>query len=492
MPKFSLLVRVQNPIKRALAELVDSLEAQTDPDWELVLVVNQSSAADWLLVQELSAGRARVRTVLRPDDELLAWSCNHLLPTLGVWTGFLNQHDRLVPDALAALSDGILMHPQAQVLYSDECARNGFNRLSYTTAKGAFDATRLVCQEYLGALTLINTAHLTQAGGFDRLASDAPTQDLYLRTYEAQGRQAFAYLNVVTCQHHRTYLEPAPTDPRKVPPFISYDLYAMRQAMTRRGLNAEVRQEHGVAKVHYRHTEFPGVVAWVVVDDDVNAGFARLHAVNRSHGYRLVQVRVLHQGNDPRAIADYQELTKALGWSYLRSMTPLPVLLNQSLPTVEHDWVVVLEGDPISWGWLNQLMDHARLPGVGAVGGRTTDPRRIVSPGLLGYWFDGWDWNTRGRFNRLLVPHQTSALGSACLLFNTRICRDLGGFREDLDTLWAMDFTMRVDFAGHTLVAVPSAHIQVSATSPTLPAERAQLQAIWPGWKCRYGLHQSL
>lgn len=492
MSQFSLLVRIQAPIKGELSGLLDSLEAQTSPDWELVLVVSHSRASDWLLVQQLIAARPRMRAVLRPDDELLAWACNALLPTLGTWTGFLDQHDRLVPTALATLAGAIAAQPQARVVYADECHRNRFERLSLTTAKGAFDRYRLVTQEYLGAPALIHTAHLQAAGGFDRLASDVPTHDLYLRTLEVHGPGAFHYVPAVLCQHHRTYLEPRPEDVRRLPHLVRYDLFAIRQHLTRAQLTAQVRQEHGTARVDYHHPATPGVHVWLLVDDNQETGIARMHALNRTHGYRLIRIQVLHRGTDPEAARHYQTLAKALGWDFTQPVSPLPSALNQALPYLEHDWVVVLDGLPISRGWLLDLMAQAQLPGVGAVGARCTDPRRIVAPGVLGYRYDGWDWNTRGRFNRLQVPHQIGALGSSCLLFNARIARVLGGFREDLPILWAMDFSLRVDQAGHALVTVPAAHIQAQDGPSPDPAERDLLESSWGGWQDRFGLHLPL
>ena len=490
MPQFSLLVRVHNPIQHALIELLDSLEAQTNQDWQLILVVDRRDAKDWALAQDLALTRPQVAVTHRPADELLAWSCNVLLPSLGTWTGFLNQHDQLVPEALATLTALSQLSPQARVLYSNECHINAFGRTSFVTEKGAFDPFRLVTQEYLGALTVTLTSQLLAAGGFDRLASDVPTHDLYLRILEAHGPSAFAGTPAVLCQHHRTYLEPEAGDVRRLPHLVRYDLFAMRQHLTRTGVNAQAIQEHGTARVVFRHLQHPGVNVFLLVDDDLEAGLDRIHALNRTHGYRLAQVQVLHRGSSPDAALDYQTVAKALGWSYRSLSISLPQFLNRALPLLEHDWILVLDSVPLGWGWLNQLMDFARLPGVAAVGGRATDPRRITAPGLLGYRYEGWDWNTRGRFNRMQVPHQTGALGSACFLVSARAAREVGGFEEELPNLWAMELSLRLDQAGHSLVTVPSAHVQ-AAGAPIDPAEQILLKASWPGWKDRFGLHQA-
>lgn len=489
MPQFSLLARLQKPNPTLLQELIESLESQTYQDWELVLVGAEDEDMPWLALQNLVSGYPRVSLVQRPKDELLAWSCHHLYPGLGQWIGMLDQHDRLVPNALETMAAASAEHIDAQVLYSDECHRNSFNRLSFTTAKGAFDPFRLMTQEYLGSLALVRRDHLQALAGFDLLASDVPVHDLYLRTLEMLGPGAFAYVPQVLCQHHRSYLEPRPKDVRNLPHLVRYDLYACRRHLSRRGLLAQIKQEHGTLRIRYKHRERPGVVVWLLVSDDLEAGLARAAAFQSTLSYQHLELQLVHRGSNPDAGQAYQALATQHRWKYVRTTQAIPQLLNQALPYLAHDWLLILDGEPITKHWLTYLMDHAQLPGVAALGARCTGVRRIFAPGVLGYRYEGWDWNTRGRFNRLQVPHQVSALGSGCLLLNARDARALGGFREDLPTLWAMEYSMRLDLTGKALLSVPEAHIQVPEEHTTSPAERALLEQAWPTWQDRFGLH---
>jgi len=493
MPQFSLMVQLRAPIQRELNELVASLDAQTNQDWELVLVVEQSRAGDWLLASDLS-DRPQVRCVLRPDGELLAWSCNALLPGLGSWVGFLNQHDQLLPEALAEMAAAISSNPQAKVVYSDEIHRNRWGRLSFHHVKGALDGMRLQSQEYLGSLSLIRTAHLSLAGGFDPLASDVPTHDLYLRTLEAFGPSAFINVPAPLCQHHRTYQEPKRSDVRQLPHLVRYDLHAVKQHLARGQLPAKVVQEHGTIQVSYQHPKQPSVTAILVLRDDLAEGIERIHAFNRTTIYQNLTVCLLHLGSAPEAEVDYQTLAKALGYRYARhpADSNLPALLNQGLAAEDSDCLLLLDGRAINWGWLNQLVDHIQLPGVAAVGARLITPRWLTAPGILGYKFEGWDWNSRGRFNRLSVPHQTGALSPACLLVDTRKLLALGGFNETLPTLYGMDLSLKLDSTGQNLVQVPGAQILTAVAVPPAIAERDSFVTTWAGWSDRFNLHLPL
>lgn len=491
MPQFSLFVRVQTPDRSVFSELLASLTAQTLQDWELVLVFDPAAPQDLQLMNELMGTSGNLRCILRPVDEHLAKVCNELLPTLGTWIGFLDQHDKLVPDALGFLAQAAGFNPSAQVIYSNECRLNQFNRPSYITQKGEFDPVRLLAQEYLGALAVVRRSLLTPEG-FDPLCSDSPSHDLYLRTWLARGNSAFCHVPEVLCQHHRDYREPPSRDPRRQPHMTGYDLHAIRQHLVRAGLEGEVHQEHGIARVFLKPARAASVGVWLILGDDEAQGVERIHALNRTATYRPAQFRIVHRGVDARVYQTYTVLARALGWEIVQSSEPLPRLLNQELPITAYEWLLLLDGAAINRGWLENLMGYAGLPGTAALTARCTGDRRIAAPGALGYWYEGWDWNTRGRFNRLQVPHQIGALGSSCLLFSAAAAREIGGFREQFPSLWAMDFSIRLDQAGHSLIAVPGAHVHVIETQVTDPGELSSFRTEWAGWRDRFGLHHSL
>jgi hypothetical protein len=149
MSLFSVLVRLHQPRPQLIERMLTSLVNQSNNDWELVLVVNSASTADHAMAKQLAEGHSNVRVELRPEGELLAWSCNALLSTLGTWVGFIGQHDLLVPSALDAMAATITASPQAHVIYSDEEAIGTWGQISLPCDKGAIDPVRLIAQEYL-------------------------------------------------------------------------------------------------------------------------------------------------------------------------------------------------------------------------------------------------------------------------------------------------------------------------------------------------------
>ena len=462
MPKFSILSRVRNTTVAELQQLLGTMEMQTSSDWELVLLTGYSYLADQALVADLLESNPQLRHEVRPDDELVEWSANALLETLGTWVGFLGQQDLLLPEALATMGQAIATAPATQVAYSDEEARNRFGHISGRFSKGAINPLRLRHQEYLRDLALIRTAWLQELGGFDLLASDWPRHDLYLRTLEARGPAAFLNVGVRLFQRFWNPRFPIP-DARRKTHMVGFDLHGIRQALARLALPAKVRQRAGTAEIRYRFDRRPWVTL-LIVDNGSQVLAEAQKTLAETTLYRPLTVKVVAGGED------------------------LVERLNQEMLRCDTDLVCLLQGLPLNPDWLGLLVDHAMLAGAGAIGGRLSSPTRLTQPGLVNYRFEGWDWNTRGRFNELAVPHQVSAISPHALVIDPRVFLAYGQFRPEFPTLYAMDLCLRLDAAGRANCLVPDAQILVEETLPAT-AEITNFWAAWPDWSCRFGLH---
>ena len=486
MTMFSILVQVRDPIVGALRALVASLEAQTFPDWELVLTVDRLQQQDRLLLADLAAEHPKLRIELRKTEELLAWACNDLLPDLGTWVGFMEQHDRLAPTALAAIAAGIAGTPSARIVYTDEEARDVFEHVSLRHSKGAINPLRLRHQEYLTQLAVIQTAWLSSAGGFDRLASDRPTHDLYLRALESLGPSAFLNIPERLYWRRRDYLAPKPPI-RRQPHMVDYDLHAVKQHLTRKGILASVTQGHGTLDIEYAPTGCPSVTVVAIVTDQTGPAIAMLRQLDSQPQYQPLTVRVLYTGTNPTIAADYRDFCAGLRFRFRQVTEELVPALNQEAATADCDLLLFLQGTPINPRWLHRMVDHAQIPGITTVGARTMSPLRLTQPGVLGWKYEGWDWNSRGRFNLLTVPHEIAAVSPTCLLTDLRRFLALGGFNPNYPTLYGHDYCLR---AG-TTAWVPGSQVHVTET--VIPAAEAEVfSQAWAGWIDPFGVHQSL
>lgn len=476
MPKYSILMCINEPDQARLAAAIASLVQQSVTDWELILVGTQEALS---LIGPLTD--SRIRTALGEPNELLPYATNRLLPTLGTWVGFLGQDDRLVSDALTQLDLAMVVAPAARVMFTDEESRNGFGQISMRFNKGAINPLRLRNQEYLRDLVVIERAMLSTMGGFNRLTSSSPTHDLYLRVLDTQGPSAFCHVPHRLYQRFRDHRDPLPR--------LGHDQQAAQDHLARRSAPALVRQLDHRLHIEYRYQDHPWVTAVVVVEDDLAAGLRRIKRSQVGPLYRPATFQVLHVGVSPEAEAAYRTLCAELRLPYQLSYQSVPAALNQVLRTVDTELLLILQGEAVHPRWLHRLVDHVRIPGTGAVGPRICAGSRLHQPGILGHQYDGWDWNTAGRFDVMAVPHQIAAVSPACLLIDTRRLLAVGSFNPTYPTLYGMDLCLRLDTDGFANLMVPTSRVEVQETSVPV-AEATVFRADWPGWVDRFRLHQ--
>ena len=92
-----------------LRRAVASVQAQTFPDWELVISDDEDPpGAVWEYLQELSRTDARVRVFRNPGPHGQAANVNHAFShARGTWFKLLDDDDRFKPDCLAAFIDAV-------------------------------------------------------------------------------------------------------------------------------------------------------------------------------------------------------------------------------------------------------------------------------------------------------------------------------------------------------------------------------------------------
>ena len=489
MPTFSLLAKLRDTSSADLLGLVATMQAQTLVDWELVLVVGERHATDLAHAQEQAAVEPRVRVVVRPAAESLAQSATTLLPTLGSWLGlFAAPQDRLAPDTLDVLAAALLSNPSARIAYTDEEAHNRWGHVSRRWDKSVLNPVRLRLQDHLGDLAVVSTSWLSELGGFEPTTALCPAHDLHLRTLDALGPGAFVHVPGRRYLRFRDARRNAPRQAR-------FDPEAIRRSLFRAQLPGQVQLDNDTARVRYQWGSWPAVTVLLVLEDDLEAGQEQLLALGRLPLYQGLNARVLHRGTNLEVRRTYQSLCAGLHFA-LAPLDPagnLPNQLNQEVRAVADRYVCLLQGRPCNLDWLRELVAHIRLPGIGAAGARILGPVQLRAPGVLGYRYDGWDWNSRGRADELLVAHQTAALSPYGLLLDVDRFRADGGFDPTLPTLYGMDYTMRLDIAGRGNVWVPGSQVLLAGEPPaSSPEELAAFTTRWAGWSDRFGLHQPI
>ena len=485
---FSLLCAVHGATSRGLREMLESLKNQTNQSYELVLVVGAGRPKDQAMVQALLPAYPAARMVLRPNQETLATSATALLDSLtGNFVGFIGFRDCLQPTALAAALNAFSEHPSAKVVFTDEECRDALNHITQRFDKLGLNPMRLRSQEYLRDLVLIDRNWLIQLGGFNPVTSEWPSHDIYLKTLELLGTSAFVHIPERLYQRFRVYRD-RPADLRRRAHLPGFDTQAVRLHLQRQQIPATLVDHHrGTLQINYDLKAFPWVQVFVITDGTADVALRQVQRATSCMGYNAAKLTVVSAHTDSQVAADLGYACRALGISVFHVPSGLPAWLNQEISRADATYVALLRGEPLTRDWLYQLLSHAQLSNVGVVTGKCLTQAQVIMPGVINHRYEGWDWNSRGKFNLLQVTHNTSAPSSWNMLFSTQSWVDRNGFDPQLTTLFGMEFGMRMVEAGLQNIGLPSATIMVTPIA-TPDAEAALFKGRWSAWSDPYGL----
>ena len=120
-PLISLCVPVYNPEPESLGELIDSISAQTYPNWQLCLADDCSTdPAIRPRLEALAAKDSRIKILFRPANGHIAEATNSAIELAeGTYIGFIDQDDVLHQAALAQVVRTLERHPDAALLYTE-------------------------------------------------------------------------------------------------------------------------------------------------------------------------------------------------------------------------------------------------------------------------------------------------------------------------------------------------------------------------------------
>ena len=181
---------------RFLREAVDSVLAQSDPDWELVVIDDASTDETWDILQ--SYADPRIRSSRAERNRGLAATVNEALRrSTGDVIGVLNSDDRYRPDYLARLRGAFAEHPgidvygtYISVIDSEGVPRDNQDVGSANQRLDLNDPANWVWQNHLCGASLARRRVFEQIGDFDEDLATTLDWDFWVRALAAGHRFA--------------------------------------------------------------------------------------------------------------------------------------------------------------------------------------------------------------------------------------------------------------------------------------------------------------
>jgi glycosyltransferase involved in cell wall biosynthesis len=241
-PVISIVLPVWNG-ERYLAEAIESILGQTFADFELIIVNDCSTDGSLALAQRFAAKDPRVVIVDNPQNLKLPASLNRGFEVAtGRYFTWTSDDNRLLPDCLQVLYDGLVEH-DADLVYSSYHAidENG-NRLATATVAVAQELEQprldsLLYANQIGASFLYKAQVHHVLGGYDTSLFLVEDYDFWVRAYLA----GFRFFRLAAAPYEYRRHAVSLTGQRRIAAAVIPFLYAIRNRFPHAGAEALYR-----------------------------------------------------------------------------------------------------------------------------------------------------------------------------------------------------------------------------------------------------------
>ncbi|HUY23737.1 MAG TPA: glycosyltransferase, partial [Candidatus Saccharimonadales bacterium] len=198
-PTFSVLMPVFNPEAGHLRRAIESVLAQSYPEWELCIADDASTAGHVRpVLEEYRRRDGRIRVVYRPTNGHIVDASNSALELArGEFVALLDHDDELAAHALACLALELARQPTAAILYSDEDKIDEQGDRFEPYFKSNWNDELFLGQNYLSHLGAFRRKLVLAAGGFRRGFEGSQDYDLSLRVRELCGPDDIRHIPLV-------------------------------------------------------------------------------------------------------------------------------------------------------------------------------------------------------------------------------------------------------------------------------------------------------
>lgn len=418
---------------------------------------------------------------------------NRLLEEGGFdWFMMIEAGSTLNASGLLKSAIAISQEPNTRALYADEIAQTA-EPASEVMLRPDFSLDYLLsAPDAMARHWIFNRYSVMDAGRFDARYPQALELDLILRLIEHDGLGGLGHIAEPLVSYRAEPAEENPDQARTLQRHLFARGYANGQVIESGVGRYQIRYGHAgrpkvsiiiptcdqilmlqrcvesiLEKTSYPHYEI------IIADSDSQDPLAQ-EWLNGVQAMQLDQVRVLRCPGDLGRSAVQNLAARHATGEYL-------VLLSNS--------AAVLHGD-----WLDNLLNHAQRPEVGAVGAKLLAPDNTIQHAgiILGlespatHLFSGQNAASGGYMHRLVVDQNYSAVSDACLMISSALYDALGAMDEgDFSDRYAdVDLCLRVKESGRLIVWTPYVVLLHEAAdaqqdSPELTSAASAFYAKW-------------
>jgi GT2 family glycosyltransferase len=503
-PRFSIVTPVYETPAEVLHEMLDSVRAQTFPDWELCLVDDASAQAHVRRILDEAGRDARIRVSYRKTNGGIVKASNDALAMAkGEFIALLDHDDELHPDALALVDKAIRANPEADYIYSDEDMIDLDGRPAGAFVKPDWSPERIRTQMYTCHLSVLRRSLVDEVGRLDADFEGSQDWDLVLKVCE----RARAVVHVPKILYHWRAVDTSAASGQEAKPWaFEAGERAIDAHCARIGLPARAEQDSAYPGVYHlqpildRHPTVSIVIPTAGQSREIRYEPVVLvshciRSIVSTSTYDAYEIVCVFDASTDRALLD--ELTEIYGdrlrlVSYDRPFS-FSAKVNLGAIRSEGEHLLLLNDDMevVTPDWIERLVMYSDQPQIGAVGARLLNQDgRLQHAGVMfkngrpGHVYRGFTGDYPGPSNNVLVAENYLAVTGACLMTPREAFEEVGGFTTMLPVNYNdVDYCLKQWSSGRRVVYDPDTVLyHFESSSRPMDVEEWEIDRLVDRW----------
>ena len=506
-PKISVVVPAYRTPEVFLRQMIESLERQSYPNWELV--IGNASPEDETMarvLKEYTEKDTRVKNILIPENIGIAENTNAALAAAtGEFVGFMDHDDLLSADALFEIAIRLEKDPSIDVFYTDEDkVRTDLSEYFQPHFKPDFNLDLLRSNNYICHFFVVRRKIAEKIGGLRPEYNGAQDYDFIFRCTELAGK----IVHIPRVLYHWR-VHSASTADNPASKLYAYEAgkKAIEGNLLRCGETGTVtlRSDYGFYDVEYQLQGTPLVSILIPNKDHTEDLNKCVTSILERSTWKNIQIIVIENNSEKEETFHYYEelekrypQAKVVTWDGPFNYSAIN---NFGAKYADGDYFLLLNNDTevITPEWLENMMGYCQREDVGIVGAKLLYPDNTVQhagvvvgiAGFAGHILTGYDRYATGYLWRLATTQDESAVTGACLMVKRSVFEELHGLDESFAVgLNDIDFCLRARALGKLVVFTPEAclyHYESKSRGlENTPEKKARLQKEVDHFRERY------
>ena len=477
-PKISIVVPLYKTPEKYLLQLVESVKAQTYPNWELCLSDGSGENSPLTsFLKSLEAGDERIKVAYNEQALQISENTNAGIEiATGAYIAFADHDDELTPHALFECVKALNKDRKIRLIYSDEdkMSMDG-HKFFQPHFKPDYNPDLLCTVNYICHLFVVQREILDQVGTFRKEFDGAQDYDFIFRCVEAVDPSEIYHVTKIL-YHWRCHEDSTAENPESKTYAFEAGKRAIEEHYHRTGIRAEVYQGEFLGLYRTRFLrDYDPLISIIIPNKDHIEDLKRcMDSIDQKSSYKNYEyIIVENNSTDEKTFQYYKNLEEENPKAhvvYWDKEFNYSAINNYGATFAQGEYILLLNNDTeiINETCLEELLGYCMRSDVGAVGARmyyeddTIQHAGVVIGfgGIAGHCFVLQPRGTTGYCHRIICVQDYSAVTAACMLVKKSAFDEVGGLTEELAVAFNdIDFCMKLREAGYLIVYNPYAEL---------------------------------